>query len=44
MTQLEDHAAPKRCGHLRDKVLIPVGEMVGKLRAASEGSVIVSKP
>ena len=32
--QLEDQTMPKRCGHLRDKSLIPTGEMVGKLRAA----------
>jgi 2-methylisocitrate lyase-like PEP mutase family enzyme len=32
--QLEDQAFPKRCGHLREKTLVPTGEMVGKLRAA----------
>ena len=32
--QLEDQTMPKRCGHLRDKTLIPTGEMVGKIRAA----------
>jgi 2-methylisocitrate lyase-like PEP mutase family enzyme len=32
--QLEDQAFPKRCGHLRDKVLIPCAEMAGKIRAA----------
>ncbi len=32
--QLEDQTMPKRCGHLRDKTLIPAGEMVGKVRAA----------
>jgi 2-methylisocitrate lyase-like PEP mutase family enzyme len=32
--QLEDQNFPKRCGHLRDKVLIPCGEMAGKIRAA----------
>lgn len=32
--QLEDQTMPKRCGHLRDKVLISTDEMVGKLRAA----------
>ena len=31
--QLEDQVTPKRCGHLRDKALIPAGEMVGKIRA-----------
>lgn len=32
--QLEDQAFPKRCGHLRDKALIPAAEMAGKIRAA----------
>ena len=32
--QLEDQTMPKRCGHLRDKVLISADEMVGKLHAA----------
>jgi 2-methylisocitrate lyase-like PEP mutase family enzyme len=32
--QLEDQVTPKRCGHLRDKVLIPAGEMVQKIKAA----------
>jgi len=32
--QLEDQTTPKRCGHLADKALIPVAEMVGKLKAA----------
>ncbi|MGI4797165.1 MAG: isocitrate lyase/PEP mutase family protein [Janthinobacterium lividum] len=32
--QLEDQTMPKRCGHLRDKVLISTDEMVGKLHAA----------
>jgi 2-methylisocitrate lyase-like PEP mutase family enzyme len=32
--QLEDQTMPKRCGHLRDKVLISTEEMVGKLHAA----------
>ncbi|MBB4287463.1 isocitrate lyase/PEP mutase family protein [Roseospira goensis] len=32
--QLEDQAYPKRCGHLRGKTLVPLGEMVGKLHAA----------
>lgn len=34
--QIEDQAMPKRCGHLRGKVLIPTAEMAGKLRAASD--------
>ena len=32
--QLEDQTFPKRCGHLKDKALIPAGEMAGKIRAA----------
>jgi 2-methylisocitrate lyase-like PEP mutase family enzyme len=32
--QLEDQTTPKRCGHLTDKAVIPVGEMVGKIKAA----------
>lgn len=32
--QLEDQTMPKRCGHLRDKSLIPTGEMSGKIKAA----------
>lgn len=32
--QLEDQAFPKRCGHLRGKLLIPTAEMVGKVKAA----------
>jgi len=32
--QLEDQAFPKRCGHLDDKTLIPVEEMIGKIKAA----------
>ena len=31
--QLEDQVTPKRCGHLRDKALIPTAEMVGKIKA-----------
>lgn len=34
MIQLEDQAFPKRCGHLAGKVVVPRGEMCGKLRAA----------
>ncbi|MBI3521473.1 MAG: isocitrate lyase/PEP mutase family protein [Chloroflexi bacterium] len=29
---IEDQVAPKRCGHIAGKALIPAGEMVGKLR------------
>ena len=32
--QIEDQDFPKRCGHLEDKALVPVGEMAGKIRAA----------
>ncbi len=34
MIQLEDQSFPKRCGHLLGKVIVPVGEMCGKLKAA----------
>jgi carboxyvinyl-carboxyphosphonate phosphorylmutase len=34
--QLEDQTFPKRCGHLNEKTVVPVEEMVGKLRAAVE--------
>lgn len=32
--QLEDQVMPKRCGHMADKTVVPVREMVEKLRAA----------
>jgi 2-methylisocitrate lyase-like PEP mutase family enzyme len=32
--QLEDQTMPKRCGHLREKRLVPAAEMVGKIKAA----------
>ncbi|MCX5042105.1 oxaloacetate decarboxylase [Aldersonia sp. NBC_00410] len=32
--QLEDQVAPKRCGHMAGKAVIPVGEMVAKVEAA----------
>ncbi len=46
--QLEDQTMPKRCGHLRDKSLIPTAEMVGKVRAAldaraSEDTLIIAR-
>ena len=46
--QLEDQTMPKRCGHLRDKVLISADEMVGKLHAAldarqSKDTLIVAR-
>jgi 2-methylisocitrate lyase-like PEP mutase family enzyme len=34
MIQLEDQDFPKRCGHLDGKRVVPVKEMVGKLKAA----------
>jgi 2,3-dimethylmalate lyase len=33
---LEDQAAPKRCGHLAGKQVVPVEEFVGRIRAAVE--------
>ncbi len=33
---LEDQESPKRCGHLDGKTLVPVTEMVGKVRAACD--------
>lgn len=32
--QLEDQVMPKRCGHMADKSVVPIGEMAGKVRAA----------
>lgn len=34
--QLEDQGFPKRCGHFDGKGVIPVGEMVGKIKAAAD--------
>jgi len=34
--QLEDQVMPKKCGHMSGKAVLPVGEMVGKIRAAVE--------
>ena len=34
MIQLEDQTFPKRCGHLDGKGVVPLPEMVGKLKAA----------
>jgi len=36
MVQLEDQTFPKRCGHLDGKGVIPMAEMVGKIRAAAD--------
>jgi 2-methylisocitrate lyase-like PEP mutase family enzyme len=33
---LEDQAAPKRCGHLAGKQVVPVDEFAGRIRAAVE--------
>ena len=33
---LEDQLAPKRCGHMAGKQVIPVGEALGKYKAAVE--------
>jgi len=33
---LEDQTFPKRCGHYNDKSLVPVGEMVQKLKAVRD--------
>lgn len=32
--QLEDQVMPKKCGHMADKVVVSIDEMVGKVRAA----------
>jgi 2-methylisocitrate lyase-like PEP mutase family enzyme len=37
--QLEDQSFPKRCGHLKDKSLIPTMEMVGKIKAATDARI-----
>lgn len=34
--QLEDQSLPKRCGHLAGKTLVSAGEMVGKIKAATD--------
>lgn len=34
--QIEDQSYPKRCGHLQEKRLIPLAEMVGKIQAAAD--------
>lgn len=34
--QIEDQTFPKRCGHLSDKGVVPLAEMVGKIRAAAD--------
>jgi 2-methylisocitrate lyase-like PEP mutase family enzyme len=32
--QLEDQVAPKKCGHMSGKAIVPAAEMVGKIHAA----------
>ena len=34
--QLADQTMPKRCGHLKGKSLVTAGEMVGKIKAATD--------
>ncbi len=46
--QVEDQTFPKRCGHLSDKSLVPVGEMAGKIAAmadarASEETLVIAR-
>lgn len=46
--QIEDQVAPKRCGHMQGKEVIPADEMVIKVRAAvsarrSEETVIIAR-
>lgn len=44
--QIEDQAFPKRCGHLRDKILISPTEMAGKIRAcvdARDKTLIIAR-
>lgn len=36
--QLEDQVMPKRCGHMADKTVVSVDEMVGKVRAAVDAA------
>src|SRR5207245_3020533 len=33
---IEDQVAPKKCGHMDGKMVIPAGEMAAKIRAATE--------
>ena len=34
--QLEDQVAPKKCGHMTGRQVVPLEEMVGKIKAAAE--------
>ena len=38
--QLEDQVAPKKCGHMSGKQVVPTGEMVAKIRAAVDARTI----
>ncbi len=42
MIQIEDQDFPKRCGHLDGKRVIPVKEMMGKLKAALDARTSVN--
>jgi 2,3-dimethylmalate lyase len=37
--QIEDQVDPKKCGHFEGKAVIPMAEMVGKLRAALDARI-----
>jgi len=46
--QLEDQVSPKKCGHFEGKEVIPLGEMIGKIRAAvdarrDDATVIIAR-
>jgi carboxyvinyl-carboxyphosphonate phosphorylmutase len=46
--QIEDQVSPKRCGHMEGQKIVPVHEMVAKLRAAAkvksnEDTVIIAR-
>lgn len=34
--QIEDQVSPKRCGHMEGQKIVPISEMIAKLRAATE--------
>ena len=34
--QIEDQVSPKKCGHTKGKLVVPLPEMVGKIRAACD--------
>lgn len=37
--QLEDQVSPKRCGHFSGKEVVPIEEMVGKIKAAVDARI-----